>query len=529
MSPLRVLRGFIFGGMGGLLAWVLIEFLPFPYPFQPARFEAPGSTIPMVAPHLMGLLGLVLGLCIGGFLGLSEGIAEGTVSRFTRAVLWFVGLGALGGFVGLYFGQQLYGALGGRAAQPENTAEFFHQIIARGAGWTLIGIFLGLVFGVPNASIRRMFNGAVGGAIGGFLGGFFFQTLTSSGLFVGMQGRLIGFAMLGAIIGFFINLIAEAMKRVWVKVLIGRNEGREFVLDTPIAYVGRDELADIPVFLDPMVPKRMASFRLNDGRYSLYPESGGMQITVNGQPLQPGQVLRDGDAIQFGRVTLGYFEKATASGMGARPVDRIALPDYSIPQTIPGAVPIPSGPNVCEFCGERKDPVTGACACSVADGGGYPAGAPAYSGYDPAAAGGYAPQPDYGGGYGAAPAPAPAYAPAQDPAYGATMLDPAGGYAAPDPGGPRFVATAGPYAGQAFPLQAQELWIGRDPAQDVPLPADSTASRRHARVYYSNGSWVLRDEGSSNGTWVNGVRIQEQPLFPGDNIRIGQTFFQFEA
>jgi pSer/pThr/pTyr-binding forkhead associated (FHA) protein len=38
----------------------------------------------------------------------------------------------------------------------------------------------------------------------------------------------------------------------------------------------------------------------------------------------------------------------------------------------------------------------------------------------------------------------------------------------------------------------------------------------------------VRDEGSSNGTFVNGVRIQEQPLFPGDIIRVGSTELRFE-
>jgi pSer/pThr/pTyr-binding forkhead associated (FHA) protein len=80
-----------------------------------------------------------------------------------------------------------------------------------------------------------------------------------------------------------------------------------------------------------------------------------------------------------------------------------------------------------------------------------------------------------------------------------------------------------------FPLTGMEAGIGRDPAQEIPLAGDGTASRRHARVYQVQGGWMLRDEGSSNGTWVNGVRVQEQPLFPGDAVRVGQTEFRFEA
>lgn len=502
MSPLRVLRGLVFGGLGGLLGWALIEFLPPPFPsppFRPAMFEM-AKEMPPVRPQDMGLQGLVLGLAIGAFLGLSEGIGEGTRSRFLRAFWVFTVSGAIAGFLGLYMGQQLYTVLGG--GRPSNA--FLHELLARSLGWTLIGLFLGVGFGMPNLSLRRMWNGAIGGAIGGFLGGFFFQTLREAGLFQGIHGRLVGFALMGALIGFFINLIAEAMKQVWVKVLVGRNEGREHVLDTPLVYVGRDELAEVPVFLDPAVPKRMASFRLTEGRYALYAESNALPILVNGEQLQPGRLLKDGDAIQFGRVTLAYNEKASATGV--RAVDSIAIAGPS--PALQGTGSIPAGGNVCEFCGQARD-ASGACACSV------PADAA------PVGASGYAPTAYAGTAYGAAPA---------DAGYAATVMDP-GVYAAVDTGtGPRLIGMAGPFAGQVIPLMSADIGIGREPTQDIALVGDTTSSRRHARLGYDDvNGWVLRDQGSANGTWVNGVRVQEQPVYPGDMIRIGHSEFRFEG
>ena len=519
MSPLRVLRGLIFGALGGLVGWLLIEFLPLPYPFRPARFEAPGSTVPLVSIVEQALLGLALGLAVGGFLGISEGLAEGTNSRFRRAFAWFLGLGAMGGFVGMYVGEEVFSLMGGKIDPATwNHGEFLWQVMARSLGWMPIGLFLGAVFGVPNFSFRRSWNGAVGGAIGGFLGGFIFDVLIITRLFGGPQVRMIGFTLIGAAIGFFINLLAEAMKRVWVKVLIGRNEGREYVIDTSVAYVGRDELADIPIFLDPMVPRRMASFRFTNGRYALHPESDNPPILVNGAPLVPGYVLRDGDAIQFGRVTLAFNEKASYTG-GVRPVDTVVLANFETSPVAPGSVPIPMGPNVCEFCGQQRDPATGACACSVPGDAG-PVGAP---GYAPQPVGGYAPagytDPGYSDpGYGGA------------PAYG-TAPSPFGG-AAPSYGanaGPCLTAIEGPHAGQMFPIAGMDAGIGRDPAQPVALSSDSTASRRHARVYSTPAGWVLRDEGSANGTWVNGVRVQEQPLFPGDVIKVGNSQLRWDA
>ncbi len=522
MSPLRVLRGFIFGGLGGALAWVVVEAL-----FGLHRLDNVRPA-PLTSPQEQGLIGATLGLFIGAFLGVSEGIAEGTAGRFRRALTTFLITGGLGGFIGLYFGQIVFSRMGGRVDMGElGLADFFPQLLARGISWMLIGLFLGLALGVPNLSFRRMWNGAVGGALGGFLAGAIFQLMGYTGVFRGTQGRLVGFIILGAVVGFFINLIAEALKKVWVKVLIGRNEGREHEIDTQIAYIGRDELAEVPVFLDPAVPKRMASLRLNGGRYSLFAESDRLPIAVNGQPLTPGQVLRDGDAIQFGRVTLGYYEKATATGR-ARPVDSVALADYSAPSIVPGATPIPTGQDVCAFCGERKDLATGACACTVPDTGGYaPQPVGGMGAYDTASYGQPAPM-DYAAAHSA---PMGYGSPGGDPAYAATMVDPGYGAApmAGPGGGARLVGMDGPYAGQVFPIVGMETGIGRDPAQDIAISSDGTASRRHARILCDNGSWFVRDEGSSNGTWVNGVRIQEQPLFPGDMVKVGATNFRFEV
>jgi hypothetical protein len=106
--------------------------------------------------------------------------------------------------------------------------------------------------------------------------------------------------------------------------------------------------------------------------------------------------------------------------------------------------------------------------------------------------------------------------------------------AAPAPvvSGPRLVATMGTYAGSIFPLLGPSMDIGRDAGNPIPLPNDTNASRRHATVQITNGQVVLVDNGSSNGTYVNGVRIAgqtPQPLRSGDEVNIGNTRFRFEA
>ena len=97
--------------------------------------------------------------------------------------------------------------------------------------------------------------------------------------------------------------------------------------------------------------------------------------------------------------------------------------------------------------------------------------------------------------------------------------------------GPRLVATAGTYSGQIFPVNGSAD-IGRDATHPIPLPNDTNVSRRHATMQASNGQYTITDHGSSNGTYVNGVKIgpqTPQPLRPGDELNIGNTRFRFEA
>src|SRR3954471_11141111 len=67
---------------------------------------------------------------------------------------------------------------------------------------------------------------------------------------------------------------------------------------------------------------------------------------------------------------------------------------------------------------------------------------------------------------------------------------------------------------------AARLLIGRSSACQLVL-ADDTVSRRHAELRVEDGRWLLRDLGSSNGTWVNGRRVVEAEVRPGDLLHLG--------
>jgi hypothetical protein len=52
--------------------------------------------------------------------------------------------------------------------------------------------------------------------------------------------------------------------------------------------------------------------------------------------------------------------------------------------------------------------------------------------------------------------------------------------------------------------------------------ADTSVSRRHAVLHVRDGAWFVRDHNSLNGTWVNGRRVVEAEVRPGDELRLGE-------
>jgi hypothetical protein len=83
--------------------------------------------------------------------------------------------------------------------------------------------------------------------------------------------------------------------------------------------------------------------------------------------------------------------------------------------------------------------------------------------------------------------------------------------------------------GEEYELDASPLTIGRGGQNDVMVAADEFASARHARVEpRRDGVWV-HDLGSTNGTYVNGIRIDRpRRLATGDVVRVGETELRFE-
>ena len=80
---------------------------------------------------------------------------------------------------------------------------------------------------------------------------------------------------------------------------------------------------------------------------------------------------------------------------------------------------------------------------------------------------------------------------------------------------------------QEYELGKSRVTIGRGTTNDIPL-SDGHVSRGHARLECAPGVCTLVDLGSSNGSYVNGQRVERSILQPGDLVSLGGSQFRYE-
>ncbi|HUO03944.1 MAG TPA: FHA domain-containing protein [Candidatus Binataceae bacterium] len=246
------------------------------------------------------LLGATIGALIGAFLASIEAMSVGQWRLAVRGFVTGGAIGAAGGAAGLIVGELAFDLLGG--------------LNGRILGWGVLGIAVGLGVGAASGSAARRRNGAIGGLAGGALGGFFYQGLTAT--FPQALGRAIAIIVLGALIGFFIGLVSELLKRAWLMVVRSQSrnarEGREYPLVKPVTVIGRAEESDIGLFGDQAVLGQHAIIRRDGRNFVVSPLSGG-QVTINRQPLSGRYALKSGDRLEIGG-TLFLFRERAATG-----------------------------------------------------------------------------------------------------------------------------------------------------------------------------------------------------------------------
>lgn len=486
----RVLRYTILGAIGGLLGWLVVE---------PINSLTPPNDVPMPYGHILALGGLI-GLFVGVALGVAEALSGVSPRDAVKSVVVSVPIGIIGGALGLAVGNAFYMPMhniafgGGQPAAP-SVFGFMLELVGRSLGWAFFGLFLGLSQGLAVENAKKLVNGAIGGLIGGGLGGFIFALLDfingSRAFAVPVEFmRLIGFTVTAGVIGLFIGLIEELTKQASLVHLKGRNEGREFLIFKRETYIGRDELLDVPIFGDPDVEPRHCVIYADARTHRIQDLNTAAGTLVNGQRITQPHILKDGDIIQLGMTKLKFRDKATRR--------LVSGSDYQASSSR-----IPTSQHVCPFCGGIKD-ASGRCDCTV------------------------------GGNYSHTSQPtvqtpmSPLYQTqqAQSDVQQTVPISLSQDVAAAA-GAPKLVGISGPYAGQTYIL-ADGITIGRESGCGIALSTDNTVSRSHARVAFESGEWVIYDSGSSNGTYVNGVRVTRSTLSSGDLVQIGGTKFRFE-
>ena len=239
------------------------------------------------------LAGTTIGGAIGFFLNASGPSKDGAWLKLARDSTRGTIAGAIGGAVGLVVGEFVLGVIQG-------------GLVGRAVSWAILGLGIGLSQGIASRSSQRLLYGLIGGTIGGFLGGFLFEAMRER---LGNRydlGQGLGIVLLGAGIGLALALVEQALRRAWVVVLNGRQEGRSYLLASKTSAMGLDERAEVGLFGDPTVSRKHAEIVLDRREYRLGSLAPHGRTKVNGEVVLAPQALADGDRIELGQTLLMF-------------------------------------------------------------------------------------------------------------------------------------------------------------------------------------------------------------------------------
>jgi hypothetical protein len=242
------------------------------------------------------LAGLIIGASIGFFLSAWGPFRDGAWQKLARSVAWGVPAAALGGMLGLVLGELVIGLLRG-------------GLLGRACSWSVLGLGIGLGQGLADRSRQRSILGLIGGCLGGFVGGFCFEFLRVS---LGNRydlGQALGIVILGAGLGLCLALVEQALRRAWVQVQSGRQEGRVYLLAHQRCRLGLDERAEIGIFGDPEVARSHAEIEATDQGYLFRQLAAQRSSRLNGRAVTGTEVLHDGDRLELGKTLLVFRQR----------------------------------------------------------------------------------------------------------------------------------------------------------------------------------------------------------------------------
>jgi hypothetical protein len=240
------------------------------------------------------LAGLIIGGSVGFFLNAWGPFRDGAWHKLSRAVAWGTPAAAIGGAVGLILGELVMGIFRG-------------GLIGRALSWSVLGLGIGLGQGLADRSRQRLVYGLIGGGLGGFVGGYCFEALRT-----GLGNRYdlsqaLGIVILGAGLGLFLALVEQALRRAWVQVLSGRQEGRIYLLAHKRCRLGLDERAEVGLFGDPGIARQHAAIEVAQQGFEYHHlASNQASSRLNGRPVTGTERLNDGDRLELGQTLLVF-------------------------------------------------------------------------------------------------------------------------------------------------------------------------------------------------------------------------------
>jgi len=280
--------------------------------------------------------------------------------------------------------------------------------------------------------------------------------------------------------------------------IVSLTDGREYQVGAALRF-GREAGADV-VVPGGQVSRRHAEIVASPRGYLLIDTSTNGTL-VNGEKVQNQRILARADVIRIAEEEFRFYADVAPAAPAA--------PAPAAPRPAAAAVPAAPAP-------AAPPPVRAPAPPAAA----APAAPPA-----PAA-----PAHLQSTGYFASPAAAHA-APVPPPASPAPAARPAAPVTAGAAGAPplaKFVVRSGAMKGQRLVVKVPIVNIGRADYNDIVIPDDSVSSQ-HAKLTRREGVWVLTDLGSTNGTLVDGERVETDiPLAPGAFVRFGDVQLVFE-
>ncbi len=242
------------------------------------------------------LAGGIIGGSIGCFLSAWGPFRDGAWHKLARAVSWGVPAAAVGGAIGLVAGELVIGLLRG-------------GLLGRACSWAVLGLGIGLGQGLAERSRQRLVFGLIGGGLGGFVGGYCFELLRVA---LGNRydlGQAVGIVILGGGLGLFLALVEQALRRAWIQVQSGRQEGRTYLLAHRHCRLGLDERAEVGLFGDPEIARQHAEIEATPQGFIFRHLAAQRSSRLNGKPVTGPEPLHDGDRLELGKTTLLFRQR----------------------------------------------------------------------------------------------------------------------------------------------------------------------------------------------------------------------------